>query len=225
MKHPWQELIKKIKERNLTQKDFSLLLWKKVSELNELIKWKRNITIQWDLLLSDVLNTPEKYRILKQIDYDYYKAKNDFSKDKNLKENKKNKEQKFNINKQNINTQEEKKFDKLEEKKFEKPQEDKNFWSDSFKNEDIVTDKIEHTEQKEDLIKKEIVTSKKEETSAPKIDEFVDDYPDFDKSPEIDALDHLDEIDINEISNFDDKQESNQDGFDKTKNENIFIDF
>ena len=54
------------------------MLWKKVSELNELIKWKRNITIQWDILLSHILWTPEKFRIHKQIDYDYFFAKQNF---------------------------------------------------------------------------------------------------------------------------------------------------
>lgn len=71
MIHPWKELIEELRIKNLTQKDFSLMLWKRVSELNELIKGKRNITIQWDILLSQALWTPEKYWIHKQIDYDY----------------------------------------------------------------------------------------------------------------------------------------------------------
>ncbi len=75
MKHPGEFLIEEIRARGLTQKDFSLMLWKSGSELNELIKWKRNITIQWDILLSQVLGSPEKYWIHKQIDYDYFLAK------------------------------------------------------------------------------------------------------------------------------------------------------
>ena len=75
MEHPADLLIEEIRSRDLTQKEFSLMLWKSVSELNELIKWKRNITIQWDLLLSQVLGSPEKYWIHKQIDYDYFLAK------------------------------------------------------------------------------------------------------------------------------------------------------
>jgi plasmid maintenance system antidote protein VapI len=78
MKHPWQDIIHEIKARGWTQKHFSLLLWKKVSEVNELIKWKRNITIQRDLLLSKVLWFPEKFRINKQIDYDYIIVKQNF---------------------------------------------------------------------------------------------------------------------------------------------------
>ena len=69
--HPWTELQVILKEKWLTQKEFSSVLWKKVSELNELLKWKRNITIQWDFLLHKSLWTPIKYWIMKQIDYDY----------------------------------------------------------------------------------------------------------------------------------------------------------
>ena len=69
--HPWTELQLLIKEKWLTQKAFASILWKKVSEVNELLKWKRNITIQRDYLLHQTLWTPIKYWILKQIDYDY----------------------------------------------------------------------------------------------------------------------------------------------------------
>ena len=42
-----------------------------MSEVNELIKGKRNITIQRDYLLHKVLGTPLKYRIILQIEFDY----------------------------------------------------------------------------------------------------------------------------------------------------------
>ena len=71
IEHPWIELQVLIKEKWLTQKAFSSILWKKVSEVNELLKWKRNITIQRDYLLHQTLWTPIKYWILKQVDYDY----------------------------------------------------------------------------------------------------------------------------------------------------------
>ena len=86
MKHPWQDIVQEIRARSWTQKYFSLLLWKKVSEVNELIKWKRNITIQRDLLLSKVLWSPEKFRMNKQIDYDYIIAKQNFDDSKIQKE-------------------------------------------------------------------------------------------------------------------------------------------
>ena len=71
IEHPWIELQVLIKEKWLTQKAFASILWKKVSEVNELLKWKRNITIQRDYLLHQTLWTPMKYWILKQVDYDY----------------------------------------------------------------------------------------------------------------------------------------------------------
>lgn len=92
MNHPWKDLIEQIRERDWTQKQFSHLAWKKVSEVNELIKWKRNITIQWDLILSNVLGTPEKYRIQKQIDHDYIIAKEIFVQNNNLPSKKEEKE-------------------------------------------------------------------------------------------------------------------------------------
>ena len=71
LEHPWVELQVLIKEKWLTQKAFASILWKKISEVNELLKWKRNITIQRDYLLHQALWTPIKYWILKQIDYEY----------------------------------------------------------------------------------------------------------------------------------------------------------
>ena len=71
LQHPWTELQLLIKEKWLTQKAFASILWKKISEVNELLKWKRNITIQRDYLLHQALWTPMKYWIMKQIDYDY----------------------------------------------------------------------------------------------------------------------------------------------------------
>ena len=71
LKHPWVELQDMIREKWLTQRALAYILWKKISEVNELLKWKRNITIQRDYLLHQALWTPIKYRINKQIDYDY----------------------------------------------------------------------------------------------------------------------------------------------------------
>ena len=71
----WKELLEKIAEFWLTQKAFSEKIGKRSSEINELIKWKRKITIAWDILLSQVFHTPEKYWIYKQIDLDYEEAK------------------------------------------------------------------------------------------------------------------------------------------------------
>lgn len=39
-----------------------------------MIKGKRNITIAWDLIFSQVFQTPQKFWVLKQLDYDYQQA-------------------------------------------------------------------------------------------------------------------------------------------------------
>jgi plasmid maintenance system antidote protein VapI len=47
------------------------MIGKKISEVNELIKGKRNITVQWDILLSTVFTDPEQKRLKMQNDFDY----------------------------------------------------------------------------------------------------------------------------------------------------------
>jgi len=86
MIHPWKKIIEEIRNRGWTQKQFAVLVWKKNSEVNELIKGKRNITIQWDLILSEIFWTPEKYWINMQMDYDYEIAKKEREKEKIKKE-------------------------------------------------------------------------------------------------------------------------------------------
>jgi len=71
MTHPWILLWTTIKQQGRTQKQFAVLAWKKVSEVNELIKGKRNITIPRDYVLHKVLWTEQGYRIKKQIEFDY----------------------------------------------------------------------------------------------------------------------------------------------------------
>ena len=61
----------RVQDLGVTQKSFSEQIGKRVSEINELIKWKRNITIGWDYILSNFFHTEYKYWILKQVDYDY----------------------------------------------------------------------------------------------------------------------------------------------------------
>lgn len=81
MEHPWKLLMETIKDRGWTQKQFSSFVWKKNSEVNELIKGKRNITVQRDLILSKILWTPEKYWVNLQVDYDYNLAKIKYEED------------------------------------------------------------------------------------------------------------------------------------------------
>lgn len=79
--HPWKILKELLKSKSLTQRQFAQLIWKKVSEVNELINSKRNITVQWDILLSHFLWTEPKYWLNLQNDYDYELAQESFNKD------------------------------------------------------------------------------------------------------------------------------------------------
>lgn len=75
MEHPGKLLQQELTMRWFTQKVFSTMIGKKVSEVNELIKGKRNITVQRDILLSIVFGDPEQKWIRLQNDYDYSIAK------------------------------------------------------------------------------------------------------------------------------------------------------
>jgi len=75
MIHPGRHLANKLKEYNRTQKQFADLLGKKVSEVNELINGKRNITIQRDILLAVVFDQEEGFWLAMQNEYDYSVAK------------------------------------------------------------------------------------------------------------------------------------------------------
>lgn len=75
MLHPGRYLSENIKARCRTQKQFADIIGKKVSEVNELINGKRNITIAWDMILAIVFDDPEKKRLNLQNDYDYYITK------------------------------------------------------------------------------------------------------------------------------------------------------
>lgn len=71
MQHPGQLLQQELTSRWLTQKQFAAMIGKKISEVNELIKGKRNITVQRDILLSTVFGDPEQKRLKLQNDFDY----------------------------------------------------------------------------------------------------------------------------------------------------------
>jgi len=75
MEHPGKLLQQELTKRWLTQKVFADMIGKKISEVNELIKGKRNITVQWDILLSIVFGDPEQKWIKIQTDFDYQTTK------------------------------------------------------------------------------------------------------------------------------------------------------
>ncbi len=236
MNHPGKILIEEIRSRDLTQKAFSLMLWKKVSELNELIKWKRNITIQWDMLLSDVLWTPEKFWIHKQVDYDYFIAKENFTQNKieieKLKSNKdlsKSSEQETISQKilepiwdsisliDQKNTENETQIENMEPK-VEQTKQETDIWHD------IKSNTLEELESKE-LTEANINSEENQNIENEKIEEnYIYEELDFNHSPKIDALDLLDDINLEE-----DVLERDQNSPTKLKNkkdqENIFINF
>lgn len=69
--HPGKELQNILKELWYSQRAFAQKIWKSVSELNELLKGRRNFTIQRDILLTKVLGTLPKYWIQQQLEHDY----------------------------------------------------------------------------------------------------------------------------------------------------------
>lgn len=75
IQHPGKLLQQELTRRSLTQKEFATMIGKKISEVNELIKGKRNITVQRDILLSVVFGDPEQKWIKLQTDYDYQETK------------------------------------------------------------------------------------------------------------------------------------------------------
>lgn len=73
--HPGKLLQQELTSRWRTQKEFATMIGKKISEVNELIKGKRNITVQRDILLSVVFGDPEQRRIKLQMDFEYQTTK------------------------------------------------------------------------------------------------------------------------------------------------------
>ncbi len=78
--HPWEYLKDEIEARWLTQKEFSEIIWKSPSELNELIKWKRNITPIWAILIATVFDVSPDTWLNLQHEYDLYQVREKISK-------------------------------------------------------------------------------------------------------------------------------------------------
>jgi len=73
--HPGRYILQELKSKGRTQKEFSQLIGKKISELNELINGKRNVTILRDMLLSAAFDNEEGKRVNMQNKYDFSVAK------------------------------------------------------------------------------------------------------------------------------------------------------
>ena len=70
--HPWKYIEEELKERKISQKDFSDILGINKSELNNLIKWRRNITPKIAMRLAKAFWTSEKLWLNLQNRYDIY---------------------------------------------------------------------------------------------------------------------------------------------------------
>ena len=76
--HPgvWLELI--LDNLDMTQKEFALLVWKSPVEVNQIISWKRSITLDWAMKICAVFWWNPKRWLDMQADYDeqeYKKSK------------------------------------------------------------------------------------------------------------------------------------------------------
>lgn len=140
MLHPWKEIMMRLEALGITQKDFSQKIGKRVSEINELIKGKRNITIAWEFILSDFFKTAPKYWIYKQVDYDYIQMQNELELKKSfLEENGVyNKWKKESLYKENI------RLDKVDWKNNQKNK--VSWWNTNWNA--IKTEKVENGSEK-----------------------------------------------------------------------------
>jgi len=70
IQHPWEVLREELECRKITGKDFAMTLWKSVSELSELLNWKRNLTAKWAILISEAFDISAQFWLGLQKDYD-----------------------------------------------------------------------------------------------------------------------------------------------------------
>lgn len=70
--HPWTYLKEELEARNITQKQFAEIIWKTITEVNELINGKRNITTEWALFISTAFDTSIEVWLWLQETYNIY---------------------------------------------------------------------------------------------------------------------------------------------------------
>ena len=68
--HPWVWLEMALEANNMTQKEFADLIWKNPVEVNQIINWKKNITLDWAMKISAVFGWNYKMWLDMQADYD-----------------------------------------------------------------------------------------------------------------------------------------------------------
>jgi len=75
--HPWVIIADELKARNWSQKKFAELIWLTVAQVNDLIKWRRNISPKLALSIGSAFWTSANLWLKLQNDYDIYKLYQD----------------------------------------------------------------------------------------------------------------------------------------------------
>ena len=68
--HPGIVLEMALDANDMTQKEFAELIWKSPVEVNQIISWKRPITLDWAMKICAVFWWKPKILLDKQADYD-----------------------------------------------------------------------------------------------------------------------------------------------------------
>ena len=92
--HPWVSLEVILDNLDMTQKDFAMIIWKSPIEVNQIISWKRSITLDRAMKITAVFWGSPKMRLEMQADYDEqeYKKSNKYEQIIKIQEKMKNKE-------------------------------------------------------------------------------------------------------------------------------------
>lgn len=68
--HPWVWLEIILDNLDISQKEFAQLIWKSPVEVNQIISWRRSITLDWAMKICAVFGWSPKRRLDMQADYD-----------------------------------------------------------------------------------------------------------------------------------------------------------
>lgn len=75
--HPWEFLAEELKERNRSQTEFAELIGVPRTFVNDLIKWRKNITPKVAELFASALGISAEFRLNMQKSYDLFLLKTD----------------------------------------------------------------------------------------------------------------------------------------------------
>ena len=74
--HPWVWLGLALESNDMTQKQFADLIGKSPVEVNQIISWKRAVTLDWAMKICAVFWWEPKYWLEMQADYDEQEYRN-----------------------------------------------------------------------------------------------------------------------------------------------------